>query len=142
MRGYLLDTNCVSELVSPKPNSNVVSWMEASDESLLFLSVLTLGEIRKGVTLLPQGRRRTRLETWLDVDLRARFAGRILPVDEDIAARWGSLTAGAKRRGQPLSTIDGLLAGTALQYDLTIVSRNVGDFAGLQVALLNPWIAG
>jgi len=139
MSGYLLDTNCISELVRPKPEQSVVAWMDAVDESLLFLSVLTLGEIRKGVALLPQGRRRTRLETWLDVELHARFAGRILPIDKGVADRWGLLAAGVKRKGRILSSIDGLLAATALQHDLTIVSRNASDFADLHVQLLNPW---
>jgi predicted nucleic acid-binding protein len=115
--------------------------MEAADEDLLYLSVLTLGEIRKGIASLPQGTRRTQLETWLEVDLRPRFAGRILPVDEPIADRWGLLAAEAKRKGIDLSAIDGLLAATALHHNLTIVSRNVSDFANTQAPVLNPWEA-
>ncbi len=79
MSGFLLDTNCISELVRPHPEPRVIEWFEAADEEALYLSVLTLGEIRKGVAGLIQGRRRTRLEMWLEIDLRARFAGRILP---------------------------------------------------------------
>jgi len=139
MSGFLLDTNCISELVCSKPEPRVLDWMEAADESLLFLSVLTLGEIRKGVAGLAQGKRRTHLETWLELGLQSRFAGRILPIDPSIADRWGLLAADAKRRGRPLSTIDGLLAATAVHHNLTIVSRNVSDFASTQVALLNPW---
>lgn len=123
------------------PNADVVAWIETADESLLFLSVLTLGEIRKGITLLPQGRRRTRSETWLDVELRARFDGRIVPIDEAVAERWGLLAAAAKRKGQAVATIDGLRAATAPQHSLTIVSRNVDDSAVLQVAFMNPWRA-
>src|ERR1700752_1302819 len=89
MSGFLLDTNCVSELVRVKPEPCVISWTEAGDETLLYLSVLTLGEIRKGLAALPQGRRRTHLETWLDVEFHARFAGRILPIDAQAADRWG-----------------------------------------------------
>jgi predicted nucleic acid-binding protein len=141
MSGFLLDTNCVSELIRPQPDRQVMNWMDATNEESLYLSVLTLGEIRKGLAALPQGRRRTKLETWLEVDLKARFHGRILPVDADIADRWGLLTAEAKRKGKPLPVIDGLLAATALQHILTIVSRNVSDFASARVAVLNPWEA-
>lgn len=141
MSGYLLDTNCISELVRIKPEPSVMTWMEAADETLLYLSVLTLGEIRKGLAGLPQSKRRTHLETWLEVELRARFAGRILPIDAPVADRWSLLAAGAKRDGKALSAIDGLLAATALHYNLTVVSRNVSDFTNVQVEVLNPWKA-
>jgi toxin FitB len=141
MSGFLLDTNCISELVRSKPEPLVLEWMEAANESLLYLSVLTLGEIRKGVAGVPQSKRRTQLETWLELDLQARFSGRILPIDAPIADRWGLLAAEAKRKGRTLSAIDGLLAATALHHNLTIVSRNVPDFAGTQVPILNPWEA-
>jgi predicted nucleic acid-binding protein len=141
MSGFLLDTNCVSELVRVKPEPAVIAWMEAVDETLLFLSVLTLGEIRKGLAALPQSRRWTHLETWLDVELHARFAGRILRIDAQVADRWGLLTAGAKRAGKTLAAIDGLLAATALHHNLTIVSRKVSDFASVPVQLSNPWKA-
>ncbi len=141
MSGYLLDTNCISELVRAKPEPAVVAWIEATDESLLYLSVLTFGEIRKGLTGLPQRKRRTHLETWLEIELRARFAGRILPIDFPVADRWGVLAATAKKEGKALSTIDGLLAATALEHNLTVVSRNAGDFEPTQVRVLNPWKA-
>jgi predicted nucleic acid-binding protein len=137
MNGYLLDTNCVSELVKPRPQASVTEWLDATDETILFLSVLTLGEIRKGVAALPQGKRRTRLETWLEVDLQTRFAGRILPIDAAIADRWGSIAADSKRKGKALPVIDGLLAATALHHNLTVVSRNAADFPNLSV--LDPW---
>lgn len=141
MSGFLLDTNCISELVRSKPEPRVLEWMEAADESLLYLSVLTLGEIRKGVAGLPQSKRRTQLETWLELELQARFSGRILPIDAAVADRWGLLAAAAKRTGKSLSAIDGLLAATALQHNLTIVSRNVSDFANTQTPILDPWEA-
>jgi predicted nucleic acid-binding protein len=141
MSGFLLDTNCISELVRRKPEPNVVEWMQAADENLLFLSVLTLGEIRKGVAGVPQSKRRTQLETWLELDLQARFSGRILGIDAPIADRWGLLAAEAKREGKMLSAIDGLIAATALHHNLTIVSRNVGDFVITQAPILNPWEA-
>jgi toxin FitB len=139
MTGFLLDTNCISELVRLKPEPRVMAWIEAAEESLLYVSVLTLGEIRKGLAALPQGKRRSRLETWLEVELRARFSGRILPIDAAVADRWGLLAANAKRRGKPLSSIDGLLSATAIHHNLTIVSRNVSDFAQAQVPVVNPW---
>ena len=139
MSGYLLDTNCISELVRIKPEPSVMMWVEATDEALLHLSVLTLGEIRKGLAGLPHGRRRTHLETWLEVELRARFAGRILPIDAAVADRWGLLAASAKGEGKTLSIIDGLLAATALHHNLAVVTRNVSDFASTQVQVLNPW---
>jgi toxin FitB len=141
MSGYLLDTNCISEVVRVNPEPRVLSWLEAAEETLLYLSVLTLGEIRKGVAALTQGKRRTVLETWLEIELQARFSGRILSIDTAVADRWGVLAAGVKAKGAILSTIDGLLAATALHYNLTIVSRNVGDFAHTQVPVLNPWKA-
>jgi toxin FitB len=141
MSGFLLDTNCISEIVRLKPEPRVVDWMEAVDEALLYLSVLTLGEIRKGLAVLPQSKRRTRLETWLEVELQARFSGRILAIDGAVADRWGLLAGDAKRKGKALSTIDGLLAATALRHNLTIVSRNISDFTKTRVPVLNPWEA-
>src|SRR3984957_20885594 len=141
MTGFLVDTNCISEVVRVKPEPRVLAWIDAADESLLYLSVLTLGEIRKGLAALPQSRQRSRLETWLEVELQARFSGRILPIDVAVADRWGLLSANAKRKGKALSTIDALLAATALHYNLTVVSRNVSDFANTQVPVLNPWEA-
>jgi predicted nucleic acid-binding protein len=139
MSGFLLDTNCISELVRAHPEPRVLDWIAAADESLLYLSVLTLGEIRKGIASLPASQRRTRLETWLELELQARFAGRILSIDTEIADRWGILAAAAKRSGKSLSAVDGLLAATALHHNLTIVSRNTADFASTPVPVVNPW---
>lgn len=139
MSGFLLDTNIISELVKPKPEPNVTSWIDDVDESLLYLSVLTLGEIRRGIASLPQSRRRATLEAWLDKDLNARFEGRILPVDQDVADRWGLLTAAARTAGRVLPVIDGLLAATALEHNLTLVSRDTGQIPSLGVAVFNPW---
>ena len=141
MSGFLLDTNCISELVRPRPEPRVLEWLDAADETLLYLSVLTLGVIRKGVAGLPQSKRRTELEVWLQVELQARFSGRIVPIDAAVCDRWGLLAAEAKRKGKVLATIDGLLAATALQFNLTLVSRNVNDFAHTAVPILNPWEA-
>lgn len=139
MSGFLLDTNCISELVRKSPDPQVLEWMEAADESLLFLSVLTLGEIRKGLASLPQSKRRTLLENWLEVELQTRFSGRVLPIGPQVADRWGLLAAQANKRGTPLPIVDGLLAATALHHNLTVVSRNTADFANAHVSYLNPW---
>ena len=139
MSGFLLDTNCIAELIRSNPEPRVLQWIGAADESLLYLSVLTLGEIRKGILLLSAGKRQTALEMWLDLDLQTRFAGKILAIDKKIADHWGTLAAAAKRAGKPLSAVDGLLAATALHHGLTIVTRNVTDFESTQVPLLNPW---
>ena len=139
MSGFLLDTNVISELVKPRPEQKVISWIQATDESLLFLSVLTIGEIRKGINSLPSGNKRALLESWLGNDLVLRFAGRILSIDFGIAERWGLLSAQAKASGVLFPVIDGLLAATALHHNLTFVTRNTNDveFAGLSV--FNPW---
>ena len=139
MKGFLLDTNCVSELVRVRPESRVVEWFESTEESILYLSVLTFGEIRKGLASLAPSRKRASLESWLEADLNTRFQGRVLPVDQAVADRWGWLAAEAKRRGKPLAVVDGLLAATALQHNLTLVSRNTADFHGVAVDVFNPW---
>ncbi len=140
MNGFLLDTNVISELIKPKPDANVVRWIEETDESILFLSVLTLGEIRDGIERLSLGRRRGRLESWLAIDLRARFVNRILAIDEAIAERWGTLVATAAEQGTLVPVIDGLLAATASQHDLTLVTRNTADVFGTGIPTLNPWL--
>ena len=141
MNGFLLDTNTVSELVSVKPNQRVIDWMDAADENRLFLSAMTLGEIRQGVAALPQSNKRTRLETWLEVDLQTRFAGRILAVDGAVADRWGWIMAQAQVKGKTLPVVDGLIAATALHHNLTAVTRNVSDFAVVGLSVINPWEA-
>ena len=139
MSGFLLDTNIISELVKPKPEPRVTNWIDDTDESLLYLSVLTLGEIRRGIATLAQSRRRATLEAWLDKDLHARFEGRIMPIDQDVADRWGLLTASARNTGRVLPVIDGLLAATALEHNLTLVTRDTGHIPSLGVAVFNPW---
>ena len=139
MSGFLLDTNIISELIKPKPEANVTEWVENTDESLLYFSVLTLGEIRRGIAALPQSRRRATLEAWLDKDLRARFEGRILVIDQEVADRWGLLTAAARNSGIVLPVIDGLLAATALEHNLTLVTRDTGQIPSMGVAVFNPW---
>jgi toxin FitB len=137
--GFLLDTNVVSELIRPRPEPKVAAWMEATEESLFRLSVLTLGEIRKGIDSLPGSSRRTALESWLNHALLIRFADRILDVDQAVADRWGRLVAAAVAAKQLLPMIDGLLAATAIHYNLTLVTRNAKDVALTGVPVINPW---
>ena len=139
MSGFLLDTNVVSELVRPRPDPRVADWLDGTDEDLLFLSVLTLGEIRKGITTLTDPARKTRLEAWLSGNLLARFEGRILPIDQAIADRWGQITGTLAAEGSPLPVIDGLLAATALHHNLTVVTRNTRDVALTRVGVFDPW---
>jgi toxin FitB len=136
---FLLDTNVISELIKPKPEPKVTAWIDDTDEELLFLSVLTLGEIRKGVVLLPRSARRTSLEAWLSKELPLRFSNRILGVDREVADRWGHLSGLTSARGVHLGVIDGLLAATAMQHDLTLVTRDTRDVAATGVTLFNPW---
>jgi len=137
--GFLLDTNVISELIKPLPEPNVTTWIERIDESLLYLSVLTLGEIRRGIAVLPQSRRRATLEAWLDKELRARFEDRILAIDQEVADRCGLLTAAARSNGIVLPVIDGLMAATALEHNLTLVTRDTGQIPSMGVAVFNPW---
>jgi toxin FitB len=137
--GFLLDTNVISELVKPRPEANVTAWIERTDESLLYLSVLTLGEIRRGIAVLPQSRRRATLEAWLDKDLRTRFEDRVLGIDQEVADRWGLLTAAARNSGIVLPVIDGLLVATALEHNLTLVTRDTGQIPSMGIAIFNPW---
>lgn len=133
---YLLDTNVLSELRRKAPDRHVVEWVEARPPSTLYLSVLTLGEIRKGIDALRSGKRRSALLDWLEADLPAFFSGRVLAIDGHIADRWGRLLAAA---GRPLPAIDSLLAATAASHDLAMVTRNTRDFAGLGISVIDPW---
>jgi predicted nucleic acid-binding protein len=140
MSGFLLDTNVLSEFSRRgNPNPNVKQWLEKADTGSVYASVLTVAEIRFGVELLSPSKRRTQLQEWLDHDLPAWFGDRVLPVDRSVADRWGVLRAQAQMKGRPISVVDGLLAATAMQHDLTIVSRNASDFAVVALAVVNPW---
>lgn len=135
---FLLDTCLLSEVWKPNPNAGVIDWLEESNEDELFLSVLSLGELRKGIDRLPHGKKRDRLAKDY-VLLRSRFSSRILAVTDVVAERWGTLSAEASRAGRHLHVIDGLLAATALVVGLSVVTRNVGDFEPTLVPVIDPW---
>jgi predicted nucleic acid-binding protein len=136
---FLLDTNVISEWVKPQPNPRVVDWLKEVDEERVFLSVASLAEIRRGVELMPPGTRRDRLAAWLNENLPARFAGRILDIDSRIAEIWGIVMARGQRAGMNVGVLDAVFAATAEVHRLTLVTRNVADFLKLGVPLLNPW---
>lgn len=136
---FLLDTCVISELVKPRPDANVVRWVDAVDERKLFLSVLTVGELEKGITKLPESPRKAGLRAWLEHDLVERFAGRILPVDAAVAVAWGRIQGEAERAGAKLPVIDALLTATAEVHRLTLATRNVADFDRCGAAVFNPW---
>jgi len=129
MSGFLLDTNVISEYSRARPpNDSVRRWVDAQKEDALHLSVLTLGEIRKGTTLLPAGKKRDQLERWLDTGLPARFADRLVPINRQIAEIWGAMAGQAQLESITLAIIDGLVAASAKHHGLTVVTRNVKDF--------------
>jgi tRNA(fMet)-specific endonuclease VapC len=136
---YLLDTNVPSETLRPFPDTTVISWLDSHTIEGQFLSVVTIGELRKGIALLAPGARRSKLEYFIEVKVPAWFPGRILPVTQTIAERWGALDAARQQAGRHISTTDGMIAATALEHGLTLVTRNVKDFTGLGIELLNPW---
>jgi predicted nucleic acid-binding protein len=136
---YLVDTNVVAELVRREPSPCVVSWFEDVPDSALHASVLTLGELRKGVESSPDARRRERLRVWLENDLADWFGDRLLPVSAGVANRWGRLLA---QVGRAVPAVDSLLAATALHHGLRMVTRNVHDFAFPGLEVVNPWERG
>ena len=135
---FLLDTNVVSEWVKPRPNPGLIRWIEAADEDRIFISVISLAELRYGVARLAAGKRRQRLDDWLRHELPLRFEGRILPVDLKVADAWGRTVSRSEESGRPMGAMDAFLAATAEVHRLTLVTRNVSDFAGLK-SVLNPW---
>ena len=136
---FLLDTNVVSEWMKPQPNPGLVNWLHNVDEDEVFISVVTLTEIRYGIERIAVGRRRRRLETWLEQELPLRFEGRILPVDQTIADVGGRVAARSEAAGRPMEAIDAYLAATAEVHRLTLVTRNQADFRSVLKATLNPW---
>lgn len=139
---FLVDTNVLSEVRRPTPSPKVLAWLDEVDEDRAFISVISLAELRRGVALMDDGRRKAALADWLARDLPERFAGRILTIEPAIAEAWGDLMAQSQKVGKALSTMDGFLAATALARQLTLVTRNTKDFVPLGIPLFNPWEAG
>lgn len=136
---YLLDTCVISELIKPGKNNKIVEWMQSKEENSLFISVLTIGEIHKGISKLPDSRRKESLRTWVDNDLKKRFAGRILEISEKIATIWGEIQAKSEKDGKKMPVIDSLIAAAAIKNNLTVVTRNVKDIENSGCRSINPW---
>jgi hypothetical protein len=136
---FLLDTNVVSEWVKPQPDPGVVTWLAQVDEDRVFLSVITLAELRHGIQRMATGKRRERLDRWLKDELPGRFEGRILSIDANVADAWGRAMARAQAAGRPLGAMDAFIAATAEVHSLTLVSGNAPEFQALGGAILNPW---
>jgi predicted nucleic acid-binding protein len=136
---YLLDTCLISELVKKEPNPAVVSWLDEQDEQKLFLSVLNLGELQKGISKLPDGTKKDELQAWVALDLVERFTGRILEIDLETALCWGRLQGEAEQAGEKLPVMDSLIAATAAAHGLIVVTRNVRDIERCKVRVCNPW---
>jgi predicted nucleic acid-binding protein len=137
---YLLDTCVISELVAKNPSPKVVQWVDALTPDSLFLSVITIGEIQKGIQKLPSSQRKNQLESWLQDELLVRFRGQILRIDLEVMLTWGKLVSHLDASGQRMAAMDSLIAAIALHHNLVLVTRNEVDFKKPQVTLVNPWI--
>lgn len=136
---FLLDTNVLSEPMKARPNAGLLAWLAEADEDSVFISVVTITELRYGIERLATGRRRDRLDGWLRKDLRARFQGRILPVDLEIADTCGRLVARSESLGRPIEPRDAFIAATAEVHALTLVTRNASDFEATVRTIVSPW---
>ncbi|WP_028580333.1 type II toxin-antitoxin system VapC family toxin [Desulfogranum japonicum] len=135
---YLLDTCVISELVRPTPDENVINWLNQTPSERLFLSVITIGEIRKGITKLPDSQKKNQLIDWLNT-LLENYESRIFPINLIVAETWGNIQGHAETRGTPLASVDSLIAAIALTNNLIIVTRNESDFTASNATILNPW---
>jgi tRNA(fMet)-specific endonuclease VapC len=136
---YLLDTNVISELISKRSNKKVVEWLDRLDSNTIYLSVITIGEIRKGIEKLPPSKRKERIKEWLEGDLLLRFQGRILEITTEVMLIWGELTGRLEKEGRPITAIDSLIAAIALQGNYRLVTRNEHNFQYTGVTIINPW---
>jgi toxin FitB len=136
---HVLDTNVISELVARQPNQDVVDWLDSLDPSTVYLTVITIGEIRKGIEKLPPSPRRDTVKAWLETDLLLRFQGRILEITTEVMLVWGELTGRLEREGKPIAAIDSLIAAITLQGNYRLVTRSDSDFQHTGVTVINPW---
>ena len=136
---FLLDTNVVSETTRPQPSAVVLGWIAAQAGESLFISAITIGELRRGALVLAAGKKRNALLRWIETGIKADFAGRILPVDTAVMERWAELQIATQKVGRRLPLMDSLLAATALAHGLTLATRNLADFKAAGVPLLDPW---
>lgn len=136
---FVLDTNVVSEWAKPRPNPGVIAWLAEVDEDQVYLSVVTLAEIRYGIERLRSGSRRRRLDAWLRDELPLRFQGRVLPVDAAVAGNWGELVARREAAGRPIGVIDAFIAATANVHALKLVTHNESHFRSAVKEIVNPW---
>ena len=136
---YLLDTNVISELISKKPDTKVLDWLDRLAPNTVYLSVITIGEIQKGVQKLPPSKRKDAVTQWLERDLLLRFQQRILEITIDVILIWGGLTGRLESEGRSISAMDSLIAATALQGDYCLVTRNEQDLEHTGVRIINPW---
>jgi predicted nucleic acid-binding protein len=136
---FLLDTCVISELVAKQPSLHVVQWVDSIDEDKLFLSAITIGEIKRGIEKLADSSRKSALQEWLEDDLLIRFRDRILPIDTAVMLIWGQLAADLEKQGRRMPAIDSLIAATCLQGRLDLVTRNESDFVHSGVTVINPW---
>lgn len=135
---YLVDTCVLSELVRKNPEPKVVRWMD-DRELMTYLSVLTLGELQKGLAKLPDGHRKEQIQAWIDRNIPERFENRIIPIDVEVASTWGRLTGEAENQGEKLPVIDSLIAATAISHNLTVVTRNTHDLIRCGARVFDPW---
>ncbi len=136
---YLLDTNVISELITKFPNERVVQWIDELDPASIYLSVITVGEIRKGIEKLPDSKRKDDLQSWLTDELLIRFQDRILVVDLDVMLTWGELVGRLEQSGRPLAAIDSIIAALSLTHSCSLVTRNEADFKDAGLKIINPW---
>jgi len=137
---YLLDTCVISELVKPKPNENVVRWISSQQEHHLYMSVLSFGEIHKGIEKALDNKRKQRLHLWVNNDLLMRFKNRIISIDLKVASEWGKIQAVTEKQGRPMPSIDGLIAVSGLVNGCIVVTRNISDMENSTAELFNPWV--
>lgn len=135
----ILDTCVISEFIAKQPNPKVVEFLDTLDADDAYLSVITIGEIIKGIEKLPASRRKIELRDWLQDDLLTRFQGKILPLDTDVIVEWGMLVARTELAGKAMPAVDSLIAATALANKMTLVTRNASDFEAAGIEIVNPW---